>query len=107
MWPCYGVHVHITVCMALLVCVLCQPVHAQPALHGLDFFLEIFLWRLQTSCYATSHACASDLSASYLFLLHLYYDIVRIVFNMIESESEEHIAHCTSSCRRQDTMIEV
>ena len=45
MWLCYGVH--ITVCMALLVCVLCQPVHSciEPSLHGVDFFLEIFLWR--------------------------------------------------------------
>ena len=45
MWPCYGVH--IAVCMALLVCVhvLCQPVWSciKPSLHGLDFFLEIFL----------------------------------------------------------------
>ena len=40
--------VHITVCMALLICVLCQPVHSciEPSLHGVDFFLEIFLWRL-------------------------------------------------------------
>ena len=40
--------VHITVCMALLVCVLFQPVHSciEPSLHGLDLFLEIFLWRL-------------------------------------------------------------
>ena len=46
MWPCYGVH--ITVCVALLVFVLCQPVHSciEPSLHGVDFFLEIFLWRL-------------------------------------------------------------
>ena len=48
MWPCYGVH--ITVCMALLVFVLCQPVHScimhWPSLYGLDFFLEIFLLRL-------------------------------------------------------------
>ena len=38
----------ITVCMARLVFVLCQPVHSciEPSLHGLDFFLEIFLWRL-------------------------------------------------------------
>ena len=38
----------ITVCMAFLVFVLCQPVHSciEPSLHGLDFFLEIFLWRL-------------------------------------------------------------
>ena len=42
MWQCYGVH--ITVCLALLVCVLCQPVHSciERSLHGLDFFLEIF-----------------------------------------------------------------
>ena len=35
----YGVH--ITVCMALLVFVLCQPVHSciEPSLHGLDFFI--------------------------------------------------------------------
>ena len=48
MWPCYGVHVHITVCMALLVCVVYQPVHSciETSLHQLDFFLEIFLWRL-------------------------------------------------------------
>ena len=34
--------------MALFVCVLCQPVHSfiEPSLHGLDFVLEIFLWRL-------------------------------------------------------------
>ena len=34
--------------MALLVFVLCQPVHSciEPSQHGLDFFLEIFLWRL-------------------------------------------------------------
>ena len=46
MWPCYGVH--ITVCMARLVFVLCHPEHSciEPSLHGLDFFLEIFLWRL-------------------------------------------------------------
>ena len=34
---------------ALLVCVLCQAVHyacTEPALHALDFFLEIFLRRL-------------------------------------------------------------
>ena len=45
MWPCYGVHVHITVlCMAFLVCVFCQPVHSyiKTSLHQLDFFLEIF-----------------------------------------------------------------
>ena len=46
MWPCYGMH--ITVCMALLVCVLCQPVDSctETSLHQLDFFLEIFSWRL-------------------------------------------------------------
>ena len=42
MWPCYGSH--ITVCMALLVYVLCQLVHSciEPSLHQLDFCLEIF-----------------------------------------------------------------
>ena len=32
----------------ILVFVLCQPVHSfiEPSLHGPDFFLEIFLWRL-------------------------------------------------------------
>ena len=37
---------HITVCMALLVCVLCQPVHSciETSLHQLDFFLEIFFY---------------------------------------------------------------
>ena len=43
---CY--RVHITVCMALLGCVLCQPVHSciETSLHQLDFFLEIFSWKL-------------------------------------------------------------
>ena len=43
MWPWYGVHTNITVCMELLVCVLCQPVHSlsQPYIHQLDFCLEI------------------------------------------------------------------
>ena len=38
MWLCYGVH--ITVCIALLVCVHCQSVHSciEPSLHQLDFF---------------------------------------------------------------------
>ena len=37
--------VHITVCMALLVFVLCQPVHSciVPSIHGLDFFLVFFM----------------------------------------------------------------
>ena len=43
MWPCYGEH--ITVCMAHLVFVLCQPtsafMHIEPYPYGLDFFLEI------------------------------------------------------------------
>ena len=33
---------HIIVCVAFLVCVLCQPVHSLINLHHLDFFLEIF-----------------------------------------------------------------
>ena len=47
MWPCYGVH--IIASMALLVCVLCQPVHSctEPALHGLG--LEIFYRLYNTS----------------------------------------------------------
>ena len=34
--------------MAFRVCVLCQPVHSliHPYVHQLDFFSEIFLWRL-------------------------------------------------------------
>ena len=45
MWPCYGVH--ITVCMACLVFVLCQPVYSciETALHGLDSFYKS-CWRL-------------------------------------------------------------
>ena len=41
-----GAYLH--VCMTFLVCVLCQPVHLciEPSLHGVDFFLEIILWRL-------------------------------------------------------------
>ena len=43
MWPWYGVH--ITVCMALLVGVLCQPVQSlNHPIHRLDLFLEIFLY---------------------------------------------------------------
>ena len=39
---------HVTVCIALLVCVLCQSVHSciETSLHELDFFFEFFLWRL-------------------------------------------------------------
>ena len=34
--------VHITVCMALLVCELCQPVHSciEPSIYGVDFFFR-------------------------------------------------------------------
>ena len=46
MWPCCGVH--ITVCMALLIFVLCQPVHSciEPSIHGLDFIFygDLFLF---------------------------------------------------------------
>ena len=36
-------------CTALLVCILCKPVHSlhESSLHQLDLFLEVFLWRLQ------------------------------------------------------------
>ena len=39
MWSCYGVR--ISECMALFVCVLCQPVHSciEPSLQQLGFFL--------------------------------------------------------------------
>ena len=60
MWPCCGVH--ITVCMAQLVFVLCQPVHSC----GLDFFLEVFLWRLVSVLFwlcCTTHAIAVDVSS--------------------------------------------
>ena len=42
-WPCFGVH--ITASMALLVCVLCQPVDSstEPALHRLDFLKNLFM----------------------------------------------------------------
>ena len=42
--------------MALLVFVRCQPVHSciEPSLHGLDFFLEIFLWRLDSAFFDTN-----------------------------------------------------
>ena len=74
MWPCYGVHT--TVCMARHVFVFCQPVHSciEPSLiHGLDFFLEIFLWiyiiidlivatdeiiSVTKSCHNHGHACS-------------------------------------------------
>ena len=59
MWPWYGVH--ITVYMALFVCVLCQPVHSciEPSLHQLDFFLEIFYGDIHgTSCLCTLSASA-------------------------------------------------
>ena len=44
-WLCYGVH--ITVWHSLFV--LCHPVQAfiDSSLHQLDFFSEVFLWRLQ------------------------------------------------------------
>ena len=43
MWPWYGVHV--TVCMALLVCVLCQPVRSlsHPYTSARFFFRNLFM----------------------------------------------------------------
>ena len=57
-WPRYGVHVHITVCMARLVFVLCQPVHS--SLHWLDFRLKIFLWKsiIISLTYTTQPPCS-------------------------------------------------
>ena len=45
MWSCYGVHVHAYVCMALLVCILCQPVHSciETSLHQQDLSFRNFL----------------------------------------------------------------
>ena len=73
MWSCYGVH--ITVCVALLVCILCQPVHSlhEPSLHQLDFFLEIFLWRLQLLLHRST--C---LLLLFLFSKNLYYTTITI-----------------------------
>ena len=63
MWLCYGVH--ITVCMTPLAYVLCQPVHSciEPSLDQLDFFLEIFLWRLVSRA---AYALAVDASSSHV-----------------------------------------
>ena len=44
MWPWYGVC--ITVCMAILVCLLCQLVHSMSHPYIGQISLEIFLWRL-------------------------------------------------------------
>ena len=43
-----GDEANITVYMAYLVFVLCQRVHSciELSLYGIDFFVEIFLWRL-------------------------------------------------------------
>ena len=43
MWPCYGVH--ITVWHSCL-CTLSASAFIDSSLHQLEFFLEIFLWRL-------------------------------------------------------------
>ena len=44
----WSAYMYFTECMALLVYVLYQPVHLgiMLSLHQLDFFVEIFLWRL-------------------------------------------------------------
>ena len=46
MWQCYGVHITVYMACAVLVYVLCQPVHSciEPSLHQLDF-IDSFLWR--------------------------------------------------------------
>ena len=73
MWPCYGVH--ITVCVARLVFVLCQPMHSciEPSLHGLDFFLEIFYGELFLFFFdnnlllrGTAHIIAVDASSAHV-----------------------------------------
>ena len=57
MWPCYGVH--ICMCMDFLfVYFVSQCTHAlNPPQHGLDFFLEIFLWRLSLH---TANECVDN-----------------------------------------------
>ena len=54
MWPCYGVH--ITVCMARLICTLSASacIHALNHPYGVDFFLEIFF--METLQNAVMHA---------------------------------------------------
>ena len=73
MWPCYGVH--ITVCVARLVFVLCQPEHSwiEPSLHGLDFLLEIFYGELFLFFFdnnlllrGTAHVIAVDASSAHV-----------------------------------------
>ena len=72
MWPWYGVH--ITVCMALLVCVLCQAsAFIEPFLHQLNFFFEIFLWRLAIvsvlfDCY--TYSSINNCSNKYFCIAH-------------------------------------
>ena len=72
--------VHITVCMALLVFVLCQPVHSciEPSLHGLDFFLEIFLWRFVISSLVVAGFCPAVLWKDFQRLMIPYNDSVGI-----------------------------
>ena len=66
---------HHCMCMACLVFVLCQPVHSciESFLHGLDFFLEIFLWRLVPVFIiflrGTAHVIAVDASSMHVSAL--------------------------------------
>ena len=95
MLPCYGVH--ITVCAALLVCILCQPVHSlrEPSLHQLDFFLEIFLWRLQWLLHRNT--C---LLLLFLFSKNLYYITTTITLFPVTFTITPSVIQC--SCNRVD-----
>ena len=73
MWPRYGVH--ITVCVALLAFVLCQPVHSlsHPYMGQISFKKSFngdctFLIKIFNFCYTvyTTHTIAVDVSSSHV-----------------------------------------
>ena len=88
LWSAY----HCALCMALLVLGLCQQAHSciKPSLHGLNFFLEIFLWRFSISGwlqaiskhqlwifwlskpYRYLHVCPNKLGASHVQLNRIF-----------------------------------
>ena len=88
MWPCYGVHTCITMCMVLNVFVLCQPVHSctEPSLQGLNFFLEIFscrLYSLELGQHSQLHiTCLLNWQflGSWFFLSHRYIAGCKVLF---------------------------
>ena len=76
MWPlaCYEIHI---IVWHSIVCVLCQPVHSliHPYVHQLDFFSEIFLWRL---VYAVVCACEDRVGYCKVALATLRTELTRI-----------------------------